>query len=58
MIQPILMTPRQAGHAIATCEHIERGLQAAAIRAQQHIQEAVREMQRMLDMINSAPDTL
>jgi hypothetical protein len=30
MIQPILMTPRQAGHAIATCEHIERGLQAAA----------------------------
>jgi hypothetical protein len=53
VIQPIPMTPRQAGHAIAACEHIERGLQAAAIRAQQHIQEAAREMQRMVEMINA-----
>jgi hypothetical protein len=53
MIQPIPMTQRQAGHAIAACEHIERGLNAAATRAQQAIQEAAREMQRMVAMINS-----
>jgi hypothetical protein len=48
----IPMTPRQADHAIAACEHIERGLNTAATRAQQAIQEAMREMQRMVEMIN------
>jgi hypothetical protein len=49
----IPMTPRQADHPIAACEHIERGLNAAATRAQRAIQEAAREMQRMVAMINA-----
>jgi hypothetical protein len=47
------LTPTQTAHAIAACERIERGLTAAASRAQQGIQEAARELKRMVEMINA-----
>jgi hypothetical protein len=47
------ITPSQAGHAIAACERIETGLRTAATNAQQAIQEAAREMRRVLEEINA-----
>ena len=47
------MTPTQTAQAIAECELLETGLRTTATRAQQHIQEAAREFQRMVEMINA-----
>jgi hypothetical protein len=47
------MTPTQTAQAIAACERLETGLRTTATRAQQAIQEAACELQRMVAMINA-----
>jgi hypothetical protein len=54
-MEPIItpMTPTQAAQAIAACERLENGLRTAAIRAQQGIQEAARELKCVVETINA-----
>ena len=47
------LTPTQTAQAILACERLETGLRTAATCAQLGIQEAARELKRMLDMINA-----
>jgi hypothetical protein len=46
------LTPTQTAQAILACR-LETGLRTAATCAQLGIQEAARELKRMLDMINA-----